>query len=110
MPPKARYNAQKRQKHDYSGKKKQHPLKTQVVIDGTSKRIIATSFSNGTRHDFRLFKESASHLHPEIVCITDTGYIGVKKFYENALYPKKKRKRHPLSQEDKAFNRFVSKQ
>ena len=101
---------QKRQRHDYSGKKKQHTLKTQVGIDSTSKRIIAPSFSNSKRHDFRLFKESTSHKHPQIRCITDTGYIGIKKFHQDAFHPKKQRKWHPFRREDKVSNRFVSKQ
>jgi len=58
----------------------------------------------------RLFKESVPHKHPEIRCITNIGYIGIKKFHENALHPKKQRKWHPLTQEDKAFSCLVSKQ
>ena len=40
-------NRKNKQKHYYSGKKKRHILKSQVVVDKKSKAIICTSFSNG---------------------------------------------------------------
>ena len=92
--PRVRYNAPKKTKIlYYSGKQQQHSLKTQIGIDGTSKRIIATSFSNAKRHDLRLFKGSTPHIHPEILlCLTDTAYIGIKKFHRNSLHPKNRTK------------------
>ncbi|WP_416375396.1 transposase family protein [Spiroplasma poulsonii] len=49
----------KRQKQSYSGKKKKHTtIKTQVIIEQETKKIIATSFSLGKKHDYALFKES----------------------------------------------------
>ncbi|WP_416375443.1 hypothetical protein [Spiroplasma poulsonii] len=47
MLPKLQSNAQKRQKQSYSGKKKKHTIKTQVIIEQETKKIIATSFSLG---------------------------------------------------------------
>ncbi|WP_416375370.1 transposase family protein [Spiroplasma poulsonii] len=59
MLPKLQSNAQKkRQKQSYSGKKKKHTIKTQVIIEQETKKIIATSFSLGKKHDYALFKES----------------------------------------------------
>jgi hypothetical protein len=40
--------------------------------------------------------------------MTDTGYIGIGKLHKNALHPKKKSKKKPLTSEDKAFNRSIS--
>jgi hypothetical protein len=37
-----------------------------------------TSFSNGKKHDFRLFKESGVRLTKERSGITDSGYTGIK--------------------------------
>jgi len=70
--------------------------------------IIATSFSNGKRHDFRLFKESKTRIHPEIIAQTDTGYTGITKFHAKSLLPKKRRKKQKLTKEEKIFNRKVS--
>ncbi|WP_416375228.1 hypothetical protein [Spiroplasma poulsonii] len=50
MLPKLQSNAQKkRQKQSYSGKKKKHTIKTQVIIEQETKKIIATSFSLGKK-------------------------------------------------------------
>ena len=83
-------------------------MKTQVVIDKKTKRIICLSFSNGKRHDFRLFKESGVHAKPETMIETDTGYIGIIKIHANSSLPKKKSKKYPLSKEDKMRNRRIS--
>jgi len=72
------------------------------------RKIICTAFANGKRHDFRLFKESKTHIHPEITAKTDTGYVGIKKIHVNSVLPKKKTKKNPLTAEDKANNRKIS--
>lgn len=87
----------KKQKHYYFGKKKRHALKAQVVIDKKTKRVIYTAFSNRKHHDFRLFKESKTHIHPEIKVITDTGYQGLQKMHSKSELPQKKSKKNPLT-------------
>ncbi len=89
----------KKQRHYYSGKKKKHTLKTQVVVDKKSQKIIYTAFSNGKRHDFRLFKESK--IHPDINALTDSAYLGLQKLHAKTQMPKKKSKKKPLTKEDK---------
>ena len=79
-----------------------------MVVDKDSKKVICTSFSNGKRHDFRVFKESKTHIHPDINAKTDTGYHGIKKIHKNSELPKKKAKKNPLSKEDKKNNRKLS--
>jgi len=39
---------------------------------------------------------------------TDTGYVGIKKVHANSLLPKKKTKKKPLTNEEKALNREIS--
>ena len=39
---------------------------------------------------------------------TDTGYIGIKKIHANSVLPKKRTKKNPLTDEDKALNRTIS--
>ena len=62
-------------------------------MDKKKKEIICTHFSNGRRHDFRLFKESGVNIHPAIKILTDTGYQGIRKLHPNADLPKKKTKK-----------------
>ncbi|WP_041621364.1 IS5/IS1182 family transposase [Orientia tsutsugamushi] len=61
-------------------------------------------FSNGKKHDFRLFKESKILIHPKVKAITDTGYQGIQKIHNNSELPKKKSKKNPLTKNDKKNN------
>jgi hypothetical protein len=73
-------------------------------------QIIATAFANGCTHDFRLFKENHAGLAPSILCLADTGYLGIKKLHTNSQIPAKKSKHHPLTAEQKAANRELASQ
>lgn len=65
-------------------------------MDKASHKIICTAFANGKKHDFRLFKESKTLIHPDTQAITDTGYQGICKIHANSELPKKKTKKAPL--------------
>lgn len=101
-------NRRNKQKKYYSGKKKKHTLKSQIVIDKESKQIIAVKCCNGKRHDFRLYKESKVHIHPTSEALFDTGYVGIKKIHPNSLIPKRAYKKNPLTKEDKKTNKAIS--
>ncbi len=79
-------------------------------MDKAKQTIICTNFSNGKRHDFRLFKESGVHFMPSTKVLTDTGYQGLSKIHANSYLPKKKSKKHPLTRQDKRLNRLLSSQ
>jgi len=70
--------------------------------------VICTAFANGKRHDFRLFKESKTYIHPQIKIITDTGYQGMKKLHERSELPKKRSKKRPLTIDDKKSNQKLA--
>lgn len=42
--------------------------------------------------------------------MTDTGFLGLKKIHDNTEMPKKKSKHHPLTKEEKAQNKKLSKE
>lgn len=73
-----------------------------------SRKIICTDFTNGKRHDFRLFKESKIRFHPKSKALVDTGYQGIQKIHANSDIPKKKSKKNPLTKEDKKNNKMLS--
>lgn len=79
-----------------------------MIVDKLTQKIICTFFSNGKRHDFRLFKESETHIHPETIILADTGYQGLKKLHDKTELPKKKTKKHPLTDVDKQNNHILS--
>jgi hypothetical protein len=79
-------------------------------VDKKTQTVICTDFSNGKRHDFRLFKESKTRIHPEVKVITDTGYQGIKKLHNKSEMPKKKSKKNPLTKEDKNSNKKLARE
>jgi len=83
-------------------------MKTQVVVCKKSRKIICIAFSNGKRHDFRLFKESKIRALPATAIKADTGYQGITKIHANSKLPKKRSKRNPLTKDDKIRNRKIS--
>jgi hypothetical protein len=62
----------------------------------------------GKMHDFRLFKESKTAIHPSIKTCTDSGYQGIQKLNSNCVKPIKGTKKSPLSKQDKQYNHSVS--
>ncbi|SPR15151.1 IS5 family transposase ISOt6 [Orientia tsutsugamushi] len=83
---------------------KVYTKKTQIVLDKKTQQVICTDFSNGKKHDFRLFKKSKMLIHPKVKMITDTGYQGIQKIHNNSELPKKKSKKNPLTKNDKKNN------
>jgi hypothetical protein len=70
--------------------------------------VICTAFSNGKRHDFRLFKESKTRVNEKIKIGVDTGFQGIHKFHRNSEIPKKRTKKRPLTKDEKINNRKIS--
>jgi len=78
------------------------------MADLHTEKILATDFCNGSKHDFQLFKNSRCSLSPETCLLADSGYQGIVALHPNSQTPAKKSKLHPLSQEQKASNRALS--
>ena len=80
------------------------------MINQRTMEIIATAFGNGSRHDFRLFKDNYAGMAAEIRCLADTGYLGLTQLHANSHIPAKKSKLHPLTAEQKSANRDLARQ
>lgn len=106
---------QRKQKAYYSGKKKRHTLKHQVVVVRKQKkrgqkkqkqrvRIVAVSAAAaGAKHDKKLYDEARMALPPEVAGTGDSGYQGTK-----LSTPKKKPRGGTLTAEEKEANRRLS--
>jgi len=70
--------------------------------------VICSSFCNGKRHDFRLFKESKVNISEQVEVIVDTGYQGLNKLHIKTSIPKKRRKNQPLSKQERKDNQEIS--
>lgn len=77
-------------------------------MDKKTRKIICTAFSNGKKHDFRLFKESEVRWINNRFGVTDSGYTGIKRLQNNTRLPKKSSKKKPLTKEEKKQNREIS--
>lgn len=97
-----------KQKHFYSGKKKRHTIKAQIVIQGRS--IRSTSFANGRMHDYKLFKKSKTRFRSNKNVKVDSGYQGLQKVHANTDLPKKNTKKKPLNREEKLANKEQAKE
>lgn len=98
------------QKRFYSGKKKRHTLKIQLVVDQHTQQIICTAYGKGRRHDFKLLCRSKVRLHPQSEGLGDKGYQGWQKLHPKVRLPKKKPKGGKLSATDKQYNRTLAQQ
>lgn len=97
----------------YSGKKKMHTLKSQVVVDGRTGRIVdVASGARGPTADITLFRESGmlERCPEEAVLCGDLAYVGMRESYRagQAITPRRKPRGQPRPPEDVAFNRSVA--
>lgn len=90
-------------KAKYSGKKKRHTAKHQIITDN-SKRILAVGpAQKGRKHDKRVFDESRVERPPDTLVLADLGYLGAG--FETPL---KASKNHPLGADEKDYNTWHS--
>jgi len=94
----------------FSGKKKYHTLKSQLVVNQKTGAIICIAHGKGRRHDFRLFKSSKVRLANTIKLWRDKGYQGIAKLLAFSQIPTKKPKSSNLSQVQRQENRTLASQ
>jgi hypothetical protein len=96
------------QKSFYSGKQKEHTLKTQIIVDLKSQKIICLASGKGRVHDFRLFHNSGVRVGDLIKIIADKGYQGIAKIHKSSEKPMKRKKGKKLSKEEKQYNKLLN--
>jgi hypothetical protein len=103
---------EQRQRPYYSGKKKAHTVKTQVVVNPRGQIEAISESVPGSTHDLTLLVGSAvlTGLGEGEEAMTDKGYVGVDKYHPGVpvVMPYKKPRGGELSDEQRAFNREVS--
>jgi hypothetical protein len=60
-----------------------------VLLNWQTQQIIATAFGKGRTHDFKLFKHSCTHIHPDTMVLADLGYLGLERLHAHTLLPAK---------------------
>jgi len=101
------------QKPYYSGKKKAHTVKTQVVVDPCGRiEGVSDSVPGGANHDLPLLCGSGvlERLADGEAAMMDKAYVGVRNYYPDTpvVVPFKASRGHPLTVDQEAFNRGVA--
>lgn len=97
-----------KQKEFYSGKKKGHMVKNNVLSNHNCKVIYLTDTVEGKKHDKKLADESQYQLPEGSVLFQDTGFQGFSLENVLIIQPKKKPKGKELTEEEKEKNRAIS--
>lgn len=92
----------------YSGKKKRHTVKAQLLVAAFSLQILAVVCGLGRTHDFALFKQARLPLAATVEVYADSGYQGIHQFHAASAIPMKASKHHPLTADERAYNRALA--
>lgn len=93
------------QRSKFSGKKHYHTMKIQIIKGTETGFIYEIQIGLGKEHDFHLFKRTFEGTPDNVTYIADLGYLGIEKVHSNSIIPKKKSKKHPLSEEEVSYNK-----
>ena len=95
----------------YSGKKKRHTVKNQILVNPRDKRILHVSPTvEGKRHDKQLFEDSwvYTRIPKKAKALGDSAYQGIHHPFLRLSVPQKKPPNQELGGEMKAQNRLIS--
>ena len=100
----------RRRKTYYSGKRKRHTVKTQIMVNNQGIIIHKTGHKKGKRHDYDIYKKNHPVTPKQVVNVFDLGYLGVGKDFpdQKSSLPNKKKRNQELSAEEKEYNRSHS--
>jgi IS5 family transposase len=100
------------QKPFYSGKKRRHTVKNQVVCTPTGRIGSVSKTAPGRTHDLTVLRYTGvlDELPAGAGVMTDKGYVGVEADAGGrpVVIPAKGTKNHPLTDDQKASNRVIS--
>jgi len=97
----------KGQRKFYSGKKKKHTMKFEILVNSKGKIIDISKCYPGRTHDFKI-KKLERNLPLNSQVLADSGYQGLQKIHKNTILPHKRRRKIPLIYEQKIHNRELS--
>jgi len=100
------------QKAHYSGKKKAHTRKTQLIVNQQGRIRDVSQSVPGSLHDINLFRQSGvlERLPVEISAMADSGYQGIQDDMpeRSVALPYRASRGHPLTPEQKLHNHDIS--
>src|SRR6476646_3700768 len=90
----------------YSGKKKKHTIKTQLMVNNHGFVIHKLGYKKGSRHDYDIYKKNHPIAPKDVVNVFDLGYLGVEKDFPQQIssLPNRKERNLQSSEEQKEYN------
>lgn len=104
-------NKRKRKSY-YSGKKKRHTVKLQIITNKNGLVVDKSKHHKGRVHDYEMFKRRKLRLPPDVELGGDSGYQGIQENFPDlkSRIPIKKPRGGELTKEQKKHNRKLSKE
>ena len=103
-----RPKAPEAQEDFYSGKKKRHTVKNNVLVNAKGEIVLLTATCEGKKHDKKIADEAAFTLPEGSMLYQDTGFQGFALEGTTIFQPKKKPRGGELTDDEKAQNRSIS--
>ncbi len=69
----------------YSGKKKRHIVKNQIMVNNHGDILHKVDHKKGKRHDYDVYKKDHPFVPKQVVTVVDLGYLGIEKDYPEQL-------------------------
>ncbi len=106
-----RPNDNKKRKTYYSGKKKKHTVKMQLMVNNQGIIIHKLGYKKGRKHDYDIYKKNHPITPKQVLNVFDLGYLVIEKDFPEQLssIPNRKKRNVELSKEEKEYNRLHSK-
>ena len=100
----------KKQRINYSGKKKRHTVKNLVMNDDKRRILYISPTVKGSMHDKKIYDKNGidNFIPTDIPQWVDTGFAGIEKYDISVMMPKKKPRNKELSNKEKEENRTIS--
>jgi hypothetical protein len=91
----------------YSGKKKRHTVKNQLLVNNRGFIIHKVGHKKGRKHDYDIYKENRPVTPKEVVNVFDLGYLGVEKDFpqQTSSLPNRKKRNLEISKEESYYNK-----
>ncbi len=97
----------RKQKCYYSGKKKRHTLKNEIILTARQRIAAVSKDTPGSVHDIEV-RRRGPPLPKNARAHADSGYQGYQKDHPDLDIPYKKSKNKPLTKDEKLYNQALS--
>ncbi len=74
-----------RRKMYYSGKKKRHTVKNQIMVNNRGYILHKIGYKKGRKHDYDIYKNNHPNIPKQVIIVVDLGYLDIEKDFPEQL-------------------------